>query len=103
MAEKKGPFRLEITGAGAAEAWAALSERLAGMPGGAAVELVTDSAGTVPDLRYEMDDFDTPGFAADKMVDLLAELGAVAPENGALSAGDEEAIRRRLTDLGYLE
>jgi hypothetical protein len=46
---------------------------------------------------------DTPDFAAEKILDLLDEKGIISLESGGYTPEEEEAIRRRLTDLGYIE
>jgi len=46
---------------------------------------------------------DTPDFAAEKILDTLAESGVVSLETNEYSPEEEEEIRQRLTDLGYIE
>lgn len=94
---------------------AALVERLGG-PAGAAcvcgllsrhgvVVVVTDPAvrpeGDRMDIRVEA--HDTPEFAAEKVLDRLAEEGIVHLDQADYSPEEEEEIRRRLADLGYVE
>ena len=58
---------------------------------------------TEPHLVFEIDDMDTPEFAAEKLLDVLAGTGAIDLPTGAYSPEEEEQIRRRLADLGYIE
>ena len=46
---------------------------------------------------------DTPDFAAEKILDDLAAAGAVSLESTDYSPEEEEQIRKRLADLGYIE
>jgi hypothetical protein len=54
-------------------------------------------------LEAEVDEHDTPEFAAEKILDALAEEGLVTLETGDYSPEEEEEIRKRLADLGYIE
>ncbi|HIJ65172.1 MAG TPA: hypothetical protein HPP77_04405 [Candidatus Hydrogenedentes bacterium] len=54
-------------------------------------------------IECEVAVHDTPDFAAEKILDALAEQGFIAIETGAYSAEEEEQIRQRLADLGYIE
>jgi hypothetical protein len=54
-------------------------------------------------LDAEIDEHDTPEFAAEKILDSLAETGAVVLEQAGYSPEQEEEIRRRLSELGYIE
>lgn len=54
-------------------------------------------------LDIEVDANDTPDFAAEKVLDALAAAGVIAPETLACSAEEEELLRQRLADLGYIE
>jgi len=54
-------------------------------------------------LDIEIDANDTPDFAAEKVLDALAAAGVIAPETLACSPDEEELIRQRLADLGYIE
>lgn len=54
-------------------------------------------------LSVEVDDHDTPDFAAEKIIDTLAECGAVSLEKADYTPEEEEQIRKRLQDLGYIE
>jgi len=65
---------------------------------------------TVPGLRpetqrvaIEIDEHDTPDFAADKILDELARENIVILEDGDYSPEEEEQIRARLSNLGYIE
>ncbi len=69
------------------------------------VVVVTDKA-VCPEgevIRAEVDAHDTPDFAAEKILDELAATGAVTLEAVDYSPEEEEAIRKRLADLGYIE
>lgn len=54
-------------------------------------------------LDIEIDANDTPDFAAEKVLDELAAAGVIAAETLACSPDDEDLIRQRLADLGYIE
>ncbi|MCL4216478.1 MAG: hypothetical protein KJ052_05675 [Candidatus Hydrogenedentes bacterium] len=59
--------------------------------------------GGIPTLSAQVGEFDTPDFAAEKVLDLLAAKGWVALDTGGYTPEEEERIRRRLADLGYVE
>ena len=70
------------------------------------VFVVVSEAGVHPecDARVmELDPNDTPEFAAEKVLDVLAEEGLVALELDDYSPEEEEQVRQRLSDLGYIE
>ena len=54
-------------------------------------------------LSVEIDANDTPDFAAEKILDALADAGVITLEAGDYSPEEEEQIRRRLASLGYIE
>jgi len=54
-------------------------------------------------LPVELDPHDTPDFAAEKIIDLLAENGLAISETSDYTPEEEEEIRRRLQNLGYIE
>lgn len=54
-------------------------------------------------LEVEVGEHDTPDFAADKILDELAETGVVILEESDYSPEEEEQIRERLSGLGYIE
>lgn len=54
-------------------------------------------------IDFEVDEHDTPDFAAEKALDELEEAGVVDLEQGGYSPEEEEAIRERLSSLGYIE
>ena len=54
-------------------------------------------------LEIEVDAHDTPDFAAEKILDELAAAGVIALESTGYSPEEEELIRKRLADLGYIE
>jgi len=53
--------------------------------------------------EIELDKNDTADFAAEKILDTLAHENLVSLETHDYSADEEEEIRRRLADLGYIE
>ena len=64
----------------------------------------TDISGTtLPSIEFEVAKHDTPDFAAEKALDELAEAGILKIEDATYSDEDEERIRKRLADLGYIE
>ena len=71
------------------------------------VIVITADAGLepegVPRLSCSLSVHDTPDFAAEKILDKLAEAGAVVLGNTGYSPEEEERIRERLADLGYIE
>ena len=54
-------------------------------------------------LNVEVDAHDTPDFAAEKILDQLAETGVIALESAGYSPEEEELIHQRLANLGYIE
>lgn len=54
-------------------------------------------------VDVEIDPNDTPDFAAEKIVDMLAQRQCITLDTGGYSPEEEEQIRRRLADLGYIE
>lgn len=54
-------------------------------------------------LPVELDLHDTPEFAAEKVLDELAAKGALALDDRGYSVEDEEKVRERLSQLGYIE
>jgi hypothetical protein len=87
-----------------------------GGPGGAAyacrllsrngVIVLATYAGAPPEgdcVEAEIDAHDTPEFAAEKAIDALAEEGLVSLDTTDYSPEEEEEIRKRLADLGYIE
>ncbi|HNR33576.1 MAG TPA: hypothetical protein PKO36_00250 [Candidatus Hydrogenedentes bacterium] len=65
---------------------------------------------TAPDIRpegnvleMEVDEHDTPDFAAEKILDELAERDLLRMDGVQYTPEEEEAIRKRLADLGYVE
>lgn len=67
------------------------------------VALPADWRETIPILEIEIAPYDTPDFAAEKILDELAEVGALTLQDAVYSPEDEERIRKRLADLGYIE
>jgi hypothetical protein len=54
-------------------------------------------------VEAEIDAHDTPEFAAEKILDGLAEAGIITLESADYTPEEEEEIRKRLADLGYIE
>ncbi|MCP4643312.1 MAG: hypothetical protein GY851_22890 [bacterium] len=54
-------------------------------------------------LATEIDANDTPDFAAEKILDELHEAGVVDLDTVEYSPEEEEQVRKRLADLGYVE
>jgi hypothetical protein len=99
--------RIELTGEQAAAAAAMLRERLTELGCTASVDgnaVVLQGVAKSGDLEaIAVSPHDTPEFAADKIIDRLAELGMVDLESGEYTAAEEEQVRERLADLGYIE
>ena len=55
------------------------------------------------DFVYSMSVHDAPAFAAEKILDQLAERGWISLEAGELSPEEEAQIRARLQGLGYVD
>ena len=69
-----------------------------------AVRITTKSTNRpAGDLVVELDGDDTPDFAAEKVIDILAEHGIISLPAADYTPDEEERIRRRLQDLGYIE
>lgn len=54
-------------------------------------------------LAVEVSEYDTPDFAAEKILDELGEAGVLDLEATDYSPEEEERIRARLADLGYID
>jgi len=54
-------------------------------------------------VNIEVDANDTPDFAAEKILDELAAAKVIVLESYDYSPEEEEQIRKRLADLGYIE
>lgn len=54
-------------------------------------------------VDVEVDANDTPDFAAEKILDELAAAKVIVLESYDYSPEEEEQIRKRLADLGYIE
>jgi hypothetical protein len=68
--------------------------------------VVATYTGPTPDgecLDITLSPHDTPDFAAEKVIDALAEAGVVQVAGSEYSPQHEEQIRKRLADLGYIE
>jgi len=106
---------VQLKGANAGEVAGILASRLIEFQCGAKLER-SDSAAECAlristgsmvrpagDLVVELDEDDTPDFAAEKVIDILAENGVISLAAADYTPEDEEKIRRRLQDLGYIE
>jgi len=54
-------------------------------------------------ITIDVDANDTPDFAAEKILDELAAAKVIALDASDYSPEEEEQIRKRLADLGYIE
>ncbi|HOE65913.1 MAG TPA: hypothetical protein PLO62_05255 [Candidatus Hydrogenedentes bacterium] len=63
----------------------------------------TDVPGDRTKIAAETDANDTPDFAAEKVLDMLAATGLIAIDLHDYSPEEEERIRERLANLGYIE
>jgi hypothetical protein len=98
---------LAITGTNARETAMVLRHRLEEMTGkfegsfliSASAEESGPSANA---LSFNVSPHDAPDFAAEKILDELAALGWIALEEGGLTEEEEEQIRERLQELGYI-
>jgi hypothetical protein len=99
---------IEIGGARAVEAAAALADRLdalgyANVREHAALTVDVGAPGPLEPLRFDAHPNDPPEFAAEKMLDALAAQRLVRLEAPELSPEDEAALQARLRKLGYME
>ena len=100
---------IQLTGGNASETCLVLRSRLEELGktvsecNAAAGRLVTDARDAPEPIECAIDANDTPDFAAEKILDVLAERGLVTLDDDGYSDEDEEAIRQRLSDLGYIE
>lgn len=70
------------------------------------VFVIVTTPGEKPDgerLSVEINEHDTPDFAAEKIIDELAERGMLCQDAVQYTPEEEELIRKRLADLGYVE
>ena len=70
------------------------------------VMVVISTPGILPEgehLPIDLDPNDTPDFAAEKALDILAEAGIISLDVSDYTPEEEEQIRKRLADLGYIE
>jgi Fe2+ transport system protein FeoA len=54
-------------------------------------------------MEVELDSNDTPDYAVEKILDDLVAVSVIFPEDSGCTPEDEERIRKRLSDLGYIE
>lgn len=110
-------FTVRIVGEGAQETAHVLVRRLVEIgaevcppgrrapEGFAGVTVLAGEAGSGQrdDEVIEVSPHDTADFAAEKILDLLAEHGVVSLESEGYTPEEEEQIRKRLSDLGYID
>ena len=75
----------------------------AGGAGECGLRITAGSIERGQNLTVELDGHDTPDFAAEKLIDILAEHGVISLSAADYTREEEEKIRRRLQDLGYIE
>lgn len=111
------PYTIRLTGENAADAAHALGRRLVELgsnvcpPGQAppagfdgVVLLLGDAPSDAPaGGTVEISAHDTPDFAAEKILDILHENGVISVESEGYTPEEEEEIRKRLSDLGYID
>lgn len=91
----------------------AVAERLGGEPGAAlACRLLArngcfavchELAPEGDRFEWEVGPHDTPDFAAEKALDALADAGHIEVHDVSYTPEEEERVRKRLADLGYIE
>ncbi|MDQ1256963.1 MAG: hypothetical protein QG656_1563 [Candidatus Hydrogenedentes bacterium] len=100
---------IRLTGVNVHETGKTLVRRLVELGGNAecvddtVTMLDADSRLESRSLDVEVAEYDTPDFAAEKILDQLSELGLVDLENTGYTPEEEERIRARLADLGYID
>ena len=67
------------------------------------VRLGDAESGSAASITVAVSPHDTPDFAAEKILDLLADQGVVSLESEGYTPEEEEEIRQRLADLGYID
>lgn len=103
---EKKKYTVLITGTGAEEALAKVEERLSELetPGACSLEIILGKTlEQNADFVYSMGIHDAPEFAAEKILDQLAERGWISLETGVLSPEEEAQIHARLQGLGYVD
>jgi len=63
----------------------------------------TEPCGETLELKVALEPNDSPEFAAEKVLDLLASKGLLELQDGWMSPEEEAEIRNRLKSLGYIE
>ena len=104
MSVERG-ITLHLSGPNAEEVAKALMARLTELGRQGDIVVVT-GAGLKPNrdcLEFSISPHDTPEFAAEKVLDALAESGIIALQTCEYTPEEEEQVRRRLADLGYLD
>ncbi len=96
-----------VTGKGAEETAAILRRRFLELATGSSCRLEVDTGASLfernSDFVYSMGMHDTPAFAAEKILDQLAERGWISLDAGELSPDEEALIHARLQGLGYVD
>jgi hypothetical protein len=67
------------------------------------LRIATPAVQAAENLAVELDAHDTADFAAEKIIDILADSGVISLAATAYTVEEEEKIRQRLHDLGYIE
>ncbi len=67
------------------------------------LRIATPATNAPQNLAVDLDPHDTPDFAAEKVIDILAENKVISLPSTDYTREEEETIRRRLQDLGYIE
>lgn len=99
---------IKVTGEGSRDTVDVLQRRLEEVvqliEGPIRVETASGAGAEAPDaLLFTVSPYDSADFAAEKILDDLADLGWIAFEDGSLTDEEEEQIRERLQGLGYIE
>lgn len=103
-----GVYAITITGVNAPETVAVLNHRLKDIMKRVEGPIVVEAAENPTEIRadhlvFTVNPHDTPMFAAEKILDELADLEWIAFEEGDLTEEEEAQIRDRLKGLGYIE
>ncbi len=67
------------------------------------LEMNPETPALVDSMRWRISPHDPVDFAGEKVLDDLETEGAISLKQADLPEEDEEAIRQRLQDLGYIE
>ncbi len=103
----EGSIQLHLTGVHAETVAAKVVQRLETLGQAAAqsksIVSFTEPCGETLELRITVEPNDSPDFAAEKVLDLLASKGLLELKDGWMSPEEEAEIRNRLKSLGYIE